>query len=101
MAPPAPGPTARIDPRIRARRIEVQRDAGRRRLRRLVDVGLVLAVAAGFALALRSPLLDVGAVEVAGAHHTAPAAITQAAGIAAGDQLMDVDLHAAGLRVEA
>ena len=60
-----------IDPRIQARRIEVQRGVGRRRLQRLVDVGLVLAVAAGFALALRSPLLDVDAVRVAGAERTA------------------------------
>ena len=63
---PRPPPTLSrptpIDPRIQARRIEVQRGVGRRRLQRLVDVGLVLAVAAGFAIALRSPLLDVDAV---------------------------------------
>jgi cell division protein FtsQ len=83
-------PRTAIDPRIRARRIEVQRDAGRRRLRRLVDVGLVLAVAAGFLVALRSPLLDVSSVEVAGADRTGAAAVVQAAGIAEGDQLIDV-----------
>jgi cell division protein FtsQ len=93
-APPAP-----IDPRIRARRIEVQRGVGRRRLQRLVDVGLVLAVVAGFAVALRSPLLDVDAVAVRGAEHTSTEDVLAQAGIATGDQLMDVDLHAAGERV--
>jgi cell division protein FtsQ len=82
--------TGSIDPRIRARRIAVQRDAGRRRLRRLADVGLVLAVAAGFVPALRSPLLDVASIEVSGAQRTGADAVVQAAGIAAGDQLVDV-----------
>jgi len=90
---------AHIDPRIRARRIEVQRGAGRRRLQRLVDVGLVLAVLAGFAAALRSPLLDVDALEVRGAQHTPAEVVLEQAGIVRGDQLMDVDLRAAGARV--
>jgi cell division protein FtsQ len=88
-----------IDPRIRARRIEVQRGYGRRRLQRLVDVGLVLAVAAGFAVALRSPLLDVDEVTVEGAEHTPADVVLEQAGITRGDQLMDVDLRAAGARV--
>jgi cell division septal protein FtsQ len=95
---PRPAP---IDPRIRARRIEVQRGVGRRRLQRLVDVGLVLAVAAGFAVALRSPLLDVDAVTVEGAEHTSADLVLERAAIATGAQLMDVDLHAAGERVAA
>jgi cell division septal protein FtsQ len=93
---PRPAP---IDPRIRARRIEVQRGFGRRRLQRLVDVGLVLAVVAGFAVALRSPLLDVDAVTVQGAEHTTADVVLERAGIAHGDQLIDVDLRAAGERV--
>jgi cell division protein FtsQ len=91
--------TSAIDPRIRARRIEVQRDVGRRRLQRLVDVGLLAVVVAGFAVALRSPLLDVDAVEVQGAERTGAAAVLEQAGITPGDQLMDVDLRRAGERV--
>lgn len=90
-----------IDPRIRARRIDVQRDAGRRRLRRVVDLGLLLAVALGFAVALRSPLLDVGAVQVSGLQHTSSEAVAAASGIRVGEPLMDVDLHTAGTRVGA
>src|SRR5688572_1609136 len=90
-----------IDPRIRARRIEVQRDAGRRRLRRLADVGLVLAVAVAFLGALRSPLLDVEAVRVSGADRTGAEAVVTASGIARGDQLADVSLGSAGSQVAA
>jgi cell division protein FtsQ len=97
---PQPSPAA-IDPRIRARRIAVQRDTGRRRLRRVVDLGLVLAVVAGFALALRSPLLDVSDVQVGGASRTGVDAVARAAGIELGDQLMDVQLGTAGERIAA
>jgi cell division protein FtsQ len=79
-----------IDPRMRARRIEVQRTEGRRRLRRLVDLGLVLAVAAGFFGALRSPLLDVASIEVSGAQRTGAEVVVEAAGITTGEQLIDV-----------
>ena len=101
----APGralrPPAHIDPRFRARRIAVQRGMGRRRLQRLVDAGLVLAVAAGFLLALRTPVLDVDAVEVSGNEHTSADEVVAASGIGRGDQLIDLDLRAAGEAVAA
>jgi cell division protein FtsQ len=96
-----PGEGAHIDPRMRARRIAVQRDHGHRRLQRLIELGLVLAVAAGFLLALRSPLLDVGEVRVSGSTHTDPAVIRTALGVRPGEPLMDVDLSEAGRAVAA
>jgi hypothetical protein len=90
---------AHIDPRFRARRIAVQRGLGRRRLQRIVDVAVVLTVAAGFLLALRTPLLDVDAVEVTGNDRTPADDVVAASGIAQGDQLIDVDLAAAGQAV--
>jgi cell division protein FtsQ len=72
---------------------------GRRRLQRLVDVGLVLAVAAGFGVALRSPLLDVDEVVVSGATRTSTAHVVEVAGVERGEQLMDLDLRAAGERI--
>jgi cell division protein FtsQ len=91
----------RIDPRIRARRIDVARTAGRRRLQRLVELGSVALVAVAFVGALRSPLLDVETIRVAGGEHTSAEEVLAAAGIELGDQLIDVDLAAAGARVAA
>ena len=70
--------SAPIDPRIRARRIEVRRHEGRRRLQRLVDLGVVTLVALGFAGALWTPLLDVDAVAISGATHTGAGAVARA-----------------------
>lgn len=98
---PSLGRPAHIDPRIRARRIAVQRDVGKRRLQHLVDAGLVVLVAAGFLVALRSPLLDVDSVAVAGNERTTREAVEAAAGIERGDQLVDLDLRAAGEAVAA
>ncbi|MET0902196.1 MAG: FtsQ-type POTRA domain-containing protein [Acidimicrobiales bacterium] len=92
---------AHIDPRIRARRIAVRRGVGRRRLQRLVDVGLVAAVVAGFVVALQTPLLDVDEIAVRGNQRTPADAVVAASGIAAGDQLVALDLQAAGERVTA
>ncbi|MEO6317713.1 MAG: FtsQ-type POTRA domain-containing protein [Acidimicrobiales bacterium] len=94
-----PHRAAHIDPRIRARRIDVQRGLGRQRLQRLVDLALLLAVAAGFAGALRSPLLDVDAVRLEGNERTPDELVLERAGIAEGDQLVDVDLRSAGERL--
>lgn len=99
-APPGHRP-APIDPRIRARRIEVQRVRGRRRLQRLIDVGLVLLVAGGFAGALWTPLLDVDAVLIDGAARTGADAVRDRSGIVIGERLLDVDLRGAGERIGA
>jgi len=89
-----------IDPRLRARRIEVRREEGRRRLRRLtVLAGVVGAVALAFAVT-RSPLLDVDRVDVAGVRHTPPEVVRDAAGLERGDALLYADLRAARRAVE-
>lgn len=88
-----------MDPRIKARRIEVRRHEGRRRLQRLVDLGAILVVALAFAAALRSPLLDVDRIEIVGAQRTGVDAVLADLGFGRGDPLMDVDLAEAGARI--
>lgn len=92
-------PVAEIDPRIRARRIEVRRDAGRRRLQRLVDLGVVAVVALGFLGALWTPLLDVDEVRVTGAAHTGADVVLARSGVEVGARLSAVDLGTAGRRI--
>jgi hypothetical protein len=82
-APPVPAPAA-IDPRIKARRIAVQRDAGRRRLRRLAVLGAVLVVLFGAWGATRSALLDVDRIQVQGAAHSGTEAVVAASGLRPG-----------------
>jgi cell division protein FtsQ len=93
-------PRPMIDPRIRERRIEVLRAAGRRRLR----VTLVLAstiVVVGLAyLAVHSPLLAVGHVRVSGERREPVVEILHAAGIRKGQALLFVDTGAAERRIE-
>jgi hypothetical protein len=103
-APPSPagadpgGPAGErppIDPRIRARRIEVARGTGRRRLRRIGVGALVVAAgAAGWGVA-QSALLDVDRIEVEGAEQTGQEAVRSAIGIDPGDPLVSVDLGGA------
>lgn len=88
-----------IDPRIRARRIEVRRGAGRRRLQRLIDLAVVAAVAAGFVGALWTPLLDVDEVRVVGSARTDALEIVDRSGVVRGDPLVGVDLGAVGARI--
>ncbi|MET0738083.1 MAG: FtsQ-type POTRA domain-containing protein [Acidimicrobiales bacterium] len=87
--------TVAVDPRIRARRASVARDAGRRRLRRLFALAAVIGVAL-LALALTwTPALDIERIDVRGASHTSPDAVTEAAGITPGDPLAWFDADAA------
>lgn len=87
--------TEAIDPRVRARRIAVRREEGRKRLKRLAMLGVAAAVVA-LALAItRSPVLDVDHVVVDGAVHTPGDAVQRATGIARHSPMTDVDLDRA------
>lgn len=95
---PSDGPTT-LDPRIRARRIEVRRQQGRRRLRvfsaLLLVVGLLgLVVAASF-----SGLFDVDEVAVAGHLRTDPSAVQAVSGVERGDALIALDTSDAAREV--
>jgi cell division protein FtsQ len=104
-APPdqkaSPRPAARIDPRMRARRVEVKRGEGRRRLHRLVFVAVVAALAGLAFLVTRSPLLDVDDLRAHGAEHTSIDDLRAASGIAAGDPMTGVDLSGAEAAIAA
>lgn len=101
-APPRPhakpatgGPKPDIDPRIRARRIEVQRTEGRKRLRRAGVLAVALAVLAGSWWITVSPALDVDHVRVHGATRTGDDAVLAAIDIRHGDALLTADVGAA------
>jgi cell division protein FtsQ len=89
-----------VDPRMRWRRIQVRRDEGRRRLRRLTTaLALLVAVVAAVA-ATRSPLLDVDRVTVSGAERTGDDEVRRAAAVEPGTPLISVDTGAVAERVE-
>lgn len=89
-----------MDPRFRRRRVEVRREEGRRRLRVLIGITAVAAVALGGWAATGSPLLDLDRAVVEGAAHTAPDDVRFAAGLRKGEPLVDVDTNAARRGVE-
>ena len=89
-----------MDPRLRARRIEVARDLGRRRLRRIAALAVVTAVVLAAIAVTRSSALDVDRVTVAGAKRTGADDVRQAAGIAPGRAMTSVDPAAAVARLE-
>jgi cell division protein FtsQ len=91
-------PRARIDPRVRARRVAVRRAEGRRRVRRLLVGVAVLSVATAGVGALFSPLLAVHQIVVRGAG-TDSAAVRRAAGVATGAPMVFVDTGAAAAEV--
>lgn len=84
-----------IDPRLRARRVQVRRSQGRRRLRLLGGAVCALAVVGAVVVATRSPLLDVDHLVVVGAAETDPALVADTAGFALGDPLVELDRGAA------
>lgn len=93
--------TPLIDPRLRDRRIEVARDQGRRRLRRILAVVAVLVVVAGLVALTRSPVLDVDRVTVAGAANTDAATVRKVAAVRLRSPMVDLDAGAVEDRLEA
>lgn len=89
-----------VDPRLRARHIEVARGRARRRLRRLLVVLVLLAVVAGAVVASRSALLDVDHVEIAGVDRADAAALRSVAGIRRGEAMASLDTGAVTARLE-
>jgi POTRA domain, FtsQ-type len=89
-----------VDPRIRARRIAVAREQGRRRLR-IVVVLMTLFVVAGTAwLLVQSPILDVDHIVVVGVPQERVAAVIAASGIHRHDPLLLVSTSAVAHRIE-
>jgi cell division protein FtsQ len=91
--------TVTIDPRLRARRSTVLREAGRRRLRRLlVVVGVVGIGATAWALS-HSSMVDIDRVEVLGLDRLSLSTAEQAMGVSVGDDMLwlDMDEIASGL----
>ena len=82
----------RMDPRIRARRIEVQRTEGRRRLHRVVLLSVAVGVVAGLWWLAFTPLFDVDTIAIDGATHSGDAAVLSAIGIHRGDPLLTADI---------
>lgn len=91
MTPPATPRAVAVHPRLRARRIAVQRAEGRRRLRRLGALAVVASVVAAAWGAASSPLLDVDRISVTGADHLSASAVEEASGIDRGTPLVSVD----------
>jgi cell division protein FtsQ len=93
-------PVAKMDPRIRARRIAVRRAVGRRRLRWLLLAGIVVAIGALVAVVLASPLFSVRQVRVDGAAYTEAELLDEVVASLDGEPIMVVDLAAAEERLE-
>ncbi|MGK2930797.1 MAG: cell division protein FtsQ/DivIB [Acidimicrobiales bacterium] len=90
-----------VDPRFRARRIAVRKQAGRRRLRRLVLLTALAAVALAVVVVFESPVLDVDEIAVLGTQSLDPATIAEAASIDHGAPMFLTDLDEAARSVEA
>jgi cell division protein FtsQ len=95
------GGRAAIDPRIRARRIAVQRDEGRKRLRRVAIAGAAVLALAGLWGLTRTPLLDVDHIEVAGAANSGAEAVVATSTIERGGALVTAPLGRAADRIAA
>ena len=80
-----------MDPRIRQRRIAVQRDEGRRRRRALLAVVAVVLTGISAWGVTRSPLLNVDTVRVRGGVHTTVADVVTASALDRHPPMTDVD----------
>src|SRR4051794_7520367 len=98
VAPPPPRPP--IDPRILERRVRVRRDEGRRRLRLLIAIVALAAVALVAWGITRSPLLDLDKVEVRGSTHTPVADVIAASRLRTGAAMTDLREGGIARRVE-
>lgn len=83
--------TVSVDPRLRARRIAVQRERGHRRLRRLGVVVLVVGLAFAGLIVSRSELLDVDSIDVYGLDRVSMRSVETALDVELGSMLLTFD----------
>lgn len=95
------GDFARIDPRIRQRRVQVRREEGRRRLHVLAASLAVAGLLAGGAGITRSPVLDVDYVDVRGTEKTPREALLRATGLSGHPLMVEVHTDQVVRRAEA
>jgi len=91
-----------IDPRIRQRRVAIQRSQGRRRLRWVLAVVVIAVLVAAFIALLHTPPFSVRVVKISGLHpHTSDTAIIAAADLAGHPPMISVSLGGTAEKVEA
>jgi cell division protein FtsQ len=100
-APTGSDESTAVDPRIQARRDQVEQDRTRRRRRRLVVVAAVLGAVALAWLLVRSPLLSVRHVVAKGTPHVPVSEVRTVAGLHDGQRLVGLDTGAAERRLMA
>ncbi len=99
--PGADRPTPSVDPRIRARRLDVVRAQGRRRLRiAAVVAGVAVLILAALAVT-RSPLLAVKDIRVTGADRTDSEDLDGVLAGVRGSSMVWIDLDELAVRLEA
>ncbi len=101
MDPPETDDRPPIDPRFHARRLEVAKDAGRRRFKWFVLAAILVVVVIGGALLVRAPFLRIDDVTVSGVVYTDPAAIDAAIDAALDEPILTVDTGAIVAALEA
>lgn len=90
-----------VPAQLRERRVEVRRNEGRRRLRRVTAaVALVLILGFGWAFT-RSPFLAVSRVEIVGSSHVTGEEVAQVSHVGVGRPMIDVRPGADSRRIEA
>ena len=100
-APRSARPAPAVDPRVRERWIAARRAEGRRRLRILVVIVGVLALAAAAWGITMSPLLAVDHIVVKGAPHVTPEQVERAGAVHLGNPLVWLDADRAVAGIEA
>jgi len=87
------------DPRIEARRRQVAKTEGRKRLRLLIALSVITLGSIGSMVLLQSSWLDVDEVIVVGHERTDPEAVRSISGIVLATPLVDLDLDASARAV--
>ena len=90
-----------MDPRFRARQLEVARQAGRRRLKWILLVAAIVLLFVGGALLIRAPFLSVDQVHVSGAVYTDQAAVADIVDGLKGEPMLTLDTGSVARKLEA